>query len=95
MYQAAIEGVLGLRRHGRTLSLNPCIPSMWAGFSLTVRHGRAVYHISVSNADHRGAGVRLATIDGVQVPSDVIPFEDDGQTHEIVVELGVPLAASS
>jgi cyclic beta-1,2-glucan synthetase len=95
MYQAAIQGFLGLRRHGRTLSIDPCIPSMWAGFSLTWRHGRTEYHISVSNAERRGVGVRSATIDGVQVPVDAIPFEDDGRTHEIAVELGVPLTAPS
>ena len=68
---------------------------MWTGFSLTWRHGRTVYRITVSNAEHRGNGVRSAAIDGVQVPSDAIPIEDDGQTHEIAVELGVPLATTS
>ncbi len=29
MYQAAIEALLGLRRHGDTFSINPCIPAMW------------------------------------------------------------------
>ena len=29
MYQAAIEGLLGLRRHGSTFSVNPSIPAMW------------------------------------------------------------------
>ncbi len=95
MYQAAVQECLGLRRFGRTLSLDPRIPSMWEGFTLTCRHGRASYHISVSNAERRGVGVRSVTIDGVQVPNDAIPFEDDGQTHEIVVELGVPLTAPS
>ena len=95
MYQAAVQECLGLRRFGRTLSLDPRIPSMWEGFTLTCRHGRAWSRISVSNAERRGVGVRSVTIDGVQVPNDAIPFEDDGQTHEIVVELGVPLTAPS
>src|SRR4029078_4977777 len=29
MYQAAIEGLLGLRRSGCALAVNPCIPAMW------------------------------------------------------------------
>ena len=41
MYQAAIEGLLGLRRHGATFSVDPCIPAMWPTFSIDWKHGRA------------------------------------------------------
>src|SRR4029079_16583512 len=29
MYQAAIEGLLGLQRTGSSLAVNPCIPAIW------------------------------------------------------------------
>ena len=34
MYQAAIDELLGLRRHGNTISVNPCVPAMWPGYSI-------------------------------------------------------------
>ena len=40
MYQAALEGLLGLRRTGSTFSINPNIPAMWVGYSVDWRVGR-------------------------------------------------------
>jgi cyclic beta-1,2-glucan synthetase len=88
MYQAAIEALLGIRRQGCTLSIDPCIPAMWPGFTFTWRSGRATYHITVSNPENRGCGVRRAQIDGELVDADAIPLKEDGQVHEVVVELG-------
>jgi cellobiose phosphorylase len=95
MYQAAVEGLLGLRRRGHTLSISPCIPSMWPGFQVTWRFGQTMYHITVTNTDHRGVGVRSVTVDGKRLADDGVPLADDGRRHEVVVELGVPLAATT
>jgi cyclic beta-1,2-glucan synthetase len=88
MYQAAIEGLLGLRRSGCSLSIDPCIPPMWPGFKVTWRHGRTTYRIGVTNPERRSSGVRTATADGVPVPADAVPLKDDGGVHEIAVALG-------
>jgi cyclic beta-1,2-glucan synthetase len=90
MYQAAVEGLLGLRRGGTTFSVAPCIPAMWPGFSITWTVGRTQYHISVVNPDHRCRGVRSAALDGAPIDPDAIPMLDDGGSHEIVVQLGDP-----
>jgi cyclic beta-1,2-glucan synthetase len=90
MYQAAIEGVLGLRRTGSTFSLEPCIPALWPGFTIRWKAGRTRYEISVTNPDHRCAGVRSATLDGRDVDPGAIPLVDDGGTHQIAVQLGDP-----
>src|SRR5690606_4900718 len=37
MYRAGIEGLLGIRREGATLVIDPCIPADWPGFEATVR----------------------------------------------------------
>ena len=39
MYQAGLEGILGLRRQGDRLVVDPCIPSTWPGLSLVVTVG--------------------------------------------------------
>jgi cyclic beta-1,2-glucan synthetase len=92
MYQAAIEGLLGLRREGATFSVNPCIPAMWPGYTVDWRIGQTVYHISVTNPEHRCRGVQSAALDGVPIDPSAIPLRDDGETHDVAVVLGKALA---
>jgi cyclic beta-1,2-glucan synthetase len=92
MYQAAVEGLLGLRRSGATFSVTPSIPAMWPKFSIDWIVGRTSYHISVVNPDARCRGVRSVELDGAAIDPDAIPVLDDGQSHNVVVELGDPAA---
>ena len=94
MYRAALEELLGLRRAGATFSVAPSIPAMWPAFSIRWTVGHTRYHISVVNPDHRCRGVHSAELDGVGVNPDAIPFVDDGQSHEVVVQLGDPAAST-
>jgi cyclic beta-1,2-glucan synthetase len=90
MYQAAIEGLLGLRRAGATFSITPCVPAVWPEFSMRWTVGRTRYLISVVNPDHRCSGVRSAELDGAPIDPDAIPVLDDGLTHQVSVQLGEP-----
>ena len=73
MYQAAIEGMLGLRRHGATFSVNPWIPAMWPGFSLEWRLGRPATTSRSTTPSTDAAASRSATLDGAQVDAGAIP----------------------
>ena len=42
MYQAALEALLGLRRNGSTIRLDPCIPAVWPHYSIDWRFGRTL-----------------------------------------------------
>jgi cyclic beta-1,2-glucan synthetase len=95
MYQAAIDGLLGLRRHGSTFSIEPSIPAMWPKFSIQWRVGQTRYHVLVLNPDHHCMGVRSARLDGASVDHKAIPLFQDGATHNVVVELGAPAHAPS
>jgi len=89
MYQAAIEHLLGLRRQGDTFTVAPSIPALWESFSIDWRvSDRTRYHILVSNPEHRSRGVRAAALDGSSADPHAIPIIDDGETHEVIVELG-------
>jgi len=92
MYQAAIEGLLGLRRHGGTCSIEPSIPAMWPKFSIQWHVGQTRYDVLVLNPDHHCMGVRSALLDGASVDHKAIPLLLDGATHNVVVELGAPAA---
>jgi cyclic beta-1,2-glucan synthetase len=88
MYQAAIHALLGLRRNRGTMSLNPCIPTVWPQYSVEWTIGTTRYRITVSNPEHRSRGIASAELDGVAVDPQTIPLEDDGGRHEVTIVLG-------
>jgi cyclic beta-1,2-glucan synthetase len=104
LYRLGVEYMLGVKLHGNYLTIQPCIPSHWPGYSITYRRGSSTYHITVENSaagtEHRvsnGAGERDARVsvlgtylDGVAVSDAKIPLRDDGRQHEVRVVLGAP-----
>jgi cyclic beta-1,2-glucan synthetase len=90
LYRAGLESILGLRRHGATFEIDPCIPAAWSGFEITWRFGRSRYEIAVANPLHRCRGVANAELDGAAVDPRAIALADDGRTHVVTVVLGGP-----
>jgi len=88
MYQAAVDGLLGLRRFGTTFAISPSIPSPWREYLIEWKVESARYHITVLNPELRSSGVRSAELDGVTVDARAIPLVDDASTHHVVVVLG-------
>jgi cyclic beta-1,2-glucan synthetase len=88
MYRAGLESILGLRRHGATFEMDPCVPSSWPGYTITWRFGRTRYQISVANPERRCRGIALAELDGVAVDPRAIALLDDGGTHDVRLVLG-------
>jgi cyclic beta-1,2-glucan synthetase len=88
MYRAALESILGLRRHGGSFELDPCIPASWPEYAITWRFGRTRYEISVTNPERRCRGIAAARLDGALVDTRAIALVDDGRTHEVRVVLG-------
>jgi cyclic beta-1,2-glucan synthetase len=88
MYRIALERVLGLRRGGKTLSLQPCIPSGWRQFELEYRYLSSSYRIRVDNPEHVSCGVAQLELDGKPVREGYVRLADDGKVHELRVTLG-------
>src|SRR5882724_4248559 len=88
MYRAGLESILGLKRHGASFELDPCIPAAWPEYSIVWRFGRTGYDISVSNPEHRCRGIAEAELDGHPVDPAAIPLVDDGATHRVRVVVG-------
>ena len=88
MYRVWVEEVLGFKKHGEKLLIDPAIPNHWPGFSLKYRHGAAVYEIEVRNPDHMEKGVKSIEVDGKTIRTIEIPLKDDGATHRVVVTMG-------
>ncbi len=89
MHRAGLEWILGIRRRGSALLIDPCIPRRWKGFEVTWRHGRTVYRIAVENPRGVCRGVSRLSLDGAPLPAgEPVPLSDDGLKHEVQVVLG-------
>ena len=90
MQRAGVESILGLRRRGDVLELDPCIPMGWPRFEVTLRHRSARYEIMVENPVGICRGVAHAELDGVTLSGKQAQFSlaDDGTTHHVRVVLG-------
>jgi cyclic beta-1,2-glucan synthetase len=89
MYRLGIEAILGLKRKGNRLQIDPCIPDSWGEYKLTYRDGETPYHIHIRNPQGVNRGVRQIKLDGNILPDDHIPLLQDSGQHEVDVELGV------
>jgi cyclic beta-1,2-glucan synthetase len=88
MYRAGLESILGLKRHGTSFEMDPCIPTAWPEYSIRWRFGRTDYEIAVSNPERRCRGIAGAELDGSPVDAAAIPLVDDGATHRVRVVVG-------
>src|SRR3546814_18350207 len=68
MYRAGVEGILGIRREGSFLVVDPCIPSAWPGFEATVKVGSTHYDIRVQAPSHCHRDSSPAVLAGLRIP---------------------------
>jgi len=89
MYRAGMEGILGIRREGAFLLIDPCIPLAWPGFSATVKVEASSYEIQVTASSARCRGISYAMLDGVPIDCRAgrarVPL--DGARHELRVSI--------
>jgi cyclic beta-1,2-glucan synthetase len=88
MYRIGLEEILGLKKLGKTFSVDPCIPAAWSGFRIRWRTGGAVFEIEVQNPHGRSRGIRAAWLDEREADASALPLVDDGRTHRVRVVLG-------
>ncbi len=89
MYRAGVEGILGIRRNGACLTLDPRLPPDWPGFSATVTVAGTRYDIEVVNPVGAGGGRGRLVLDGLAlaIPPEGIRLPLDRQAHVMKVEL--------
>ncbi len=89
LHRAGLEWILGFRKQGSALRIDPCIPGRWRGFEITYRFGSTVYRIAVKNPKGVCRGVSRLSLDGTLLPTGtLVPLSDDGGEHHIEVILG-------
>ncbi len=89
LYRAGIEWILGFRVHGMMLSIDPCIPRNWPGYTIDFKYHSATYRIKVENPSSVTRGVALAELDGKLLHGPAtIPLVDDAAVHQLHIVLG-------
>jgi cyclic beta-1,2-glucan synthetase len=84
LYRIGLESILGFRKEGDRLWIEPCVPAQWPGYQITYRYGRSTYVIAVQRAEPGTA--RRLVIDGVVQPEGFIPLVDDGKPRLVHLE---------
>ncbi|HEY1608685.1 MAG TPA: glycosyl transferase, partial [Paraburkholderia sp.] len=95
MYRAGVEGILGIRREGDCLVVNPCIPDAWPGFTATVDMHSTRYEIRVESISRGGA--MHAVLDGepVDCNAEGVRVPLDAGSHTLLLDLSMLVAALS
>lgn len=73
MYVAATQYILGIKPVLQGLSINPCIPAEWEGFSVKRKFRGCDYEITVRNESRVCRGVKSITVDGQPLEGHVVP----------------------
>ena len=85
MYQLLLESLLGLKRSGDQLRVEPLMARGWRGFDIHYRFGESTYEITCRRAGSAdSAGV---VVDGVALAGGSIELHSDGQAHAVVVDV--------
>jgi len=88
LYRAGLEWILGFRVRGAVLSIDPCIPRNWPGYSITFRYNSSTYEIKVENSSGISRGVASISMDGKTLADRTnIKLIDDGAPHQVLVVL--------
>lgn len=87
MYRLGLEAILGFKKVGDHLQINPVIPENWRGFELRYRYQTTHYEILVNNPPHKEGRTRQIILDGTLLDEAIIPLVDDGKHHRVEVTL--------
>ena len=91
MYRLIVEALLGVTIENGRLRIAPCIPADWGGFTVRYRYRGATYEIVVEQsplgADTGGVPAVTLSLDGVPQSGDAVPLTDDGQSHQVRVDI--------
>jgi cellobiose phosphorylase len=87
-YFSATHYILGIRPEANGLRIDPCIPSAWSGFSAVRRFRGRLIRIVVHNPQGVCKGVVKMSVDGKDVPGNLVPVDLPGEEHDVEVWLG-------
>ncbi len=90
LYQAGIEGILGISRRGKVLQLSPTIPKNWPGFEAKIQILKTTYDIQIiQKPSVEKSWIRQACLDknDLEVKKGVVCVDLDGGHHNLVLAI--------
>ncbi|MEO8018050.1 MAG: glucoamylase family protein [Pseudomonadota bacterium] len=87
MYRAGLEWILGFRVRENRLTITPCVPPGWPGFSIQYKYRRTPYQITVDQQPDARAAPQLI-VDGTAQKAGLnsVDLVDDGTKHTVQVK---------
>jgi cellobiose phosphorylase len=86
MYRLIIESLLGVSLTGNQLTITPCLPPHWNGYSMDYRYLATTYHIHVHVTGKNETGaVASLSLDGQVQANGIIMLADDRKEHTVEV----------
>jgi cellobiose phosphorylase len=88
MYKVGIEDILGLKKYGDEIEINPCIPKDWKEYLIEYKYGKSKYNILIKNPNKVNRNVKYMIINGNKNKSNKIKLIDENKEYNVEVILG-------
>lgn len=88
MYKVGIEYILGLKKNGEKLIIDPCIPKNWPEYLIKYRYKNTRYNIKIKNPEGVNRHVKEMNLDGKLLEEKYISLINDSKDHDVEVILG-------
>jgi cyclic beta-1,2-glucan synthetase len=88
LYQAGLQGILGIEQKGEQLQFNPCLPEDWESFEVFLNRNGTRYEIEVRKRASAQEEKRVSSKDEAQSKSATIRLSGDGKVHRVELVVG-------
>ncbi len=78
LYIAALQNIIGIKRKGNILTIDPCISKEWESIYVEYKYKKATYKINIYNPDKKETGKQKMYLDNEQSPDNQINLKSDG-----------------
>ncbi|HSC89065.1 MAG TPA: hypothetical protein VLC09_17405, partial [Polyangiaceae bacterium] len=89
MYRLGVEWLLGIRRRGAELELEPCVPPSWTHFEVKYQaSGAGTLSLIFENPERISRGIAELVLDGQRLEGPRVPLPSAGEHRQLRVRLG-------
>lgn len=88
LFMAGFENILGIKKKGDILYINPCIPQEWESYYISYKYKETLYNINIYNPEHKSTGLKTIYNDNNFVSTNEIKMINDGETHSVDLIIG-------
>ena len=87
-YYAITQHILGIKPDYKGLTIDPCIPKDWKGFSIQRIFRGVTYNIEVINPEHVSKGVKQISVNGKTIEGNTLPLGETDSIQDVKVIMG-------